>query len=43
MMKKYSINPAVDTLGQEDRLLLDVAPTAIWVVANKELERSCRC
>ncbi|NOT59655.1 MAG: hypothetical protein HOP19_05455, partial [Acidobacteria bacterium] len=38
LMKKYSIKPAVNALGQEDRLLLDAALTAIWTVANKELD-----
>lgn len=37
-MKKYSIKPAVNALGQEDRLLLDAALTTIWAVANKELD-----
>ncbi len=38
LMKKYSIKPAVNALGQEDRLLLDAALTAIWAVGSKELD-----
>jgi hypothetical protein len=38
LMKKYSIKPAVNALGQEDRLLLDAALTSIWAVASKEID-----
>jgi len=38
LMKKYSIKPAVNALGQEDRLMLDVTLTAIWAVANTQLD-----
>ncbi|MEO6725158.1 MAG: hypothetical protein ABIU20_00885 [Blastocatellia bacterium] len=37
LMKKYSIKPAVNALGQEDRLMLDVALTTIWAAANTQL------
>ena len=37
LMKKYAIKPAVNAVGQEDRLLLDVTLTTIWEAANKEL------
>jgi hypothetical protein len=37
LMKKYSIKPAVNALGQEDRLMLDATLTAIWAAANAQL------
>lgn len=37
LMKKYSIKPAVNPLGQEDRLLLNATLTTIWSAANSAL------
>ncbi|MEP7339775.1 MAG: hypothetical protein ABI977_18700, partial [Acidobacteriota bacterium] len=37
LMKKYSIKPAVNALGQEDRLMLDTTLTTIWAAANAQL------
>lgn len=37
LMKKYGIKPAVNALGQEDRLMLDATLSAIWAVANTHL------
>ena len=38
LVKKYAIKPAVNALGQEDRLMLDVTLTAIWIAAKAQLE-----
>ncbi len=38
LMKKYSIKPAVNALGQEDRLMLDATLTAIWAAAKAQLD-----
>lgn len=37
LMKKYAIKPAVNPLGQEDRLLLNATLTTIWAAANGSL------
>lgn len=37
LMKKYAIKPAVNALGQEDRLLIDVTLSTIWTAAGTHL------
>ncbi|HMY73150.1 MAG TPA: hypothetical protein PLQ88_15160, partial [Blastocatellia bacterium] len=37
LMKKYSIKPAVNALGQEDRLLIEATLGAIWTAAGTRL------
>ena len=37
LMKKYSIKPAANALGQEDRLLIDKTVPAIWAVATERM------
>lgn len=37
LMKKYGVKPAVNALGQEDRLMLDATLGAIWAAANTHL------
>lgn len=37
LMKKYAIKPAVNALGQEDHLPLDVTLSAIWTAANSHI------
>jgi hypothetical protein len=37
LMKKYGIKPAVNALGQEDRLLIDVTLGTIWTAAGTRL------
>jgi hypothetical protein len=37
LMKKYSIKPGVNALGQEDRLLIDTTVPVIWAVATERM------
>jgi hypothetical protein len=37
LMKKYAIKPAVNALGQEDRLMLDTTLATIWAAATTHL------
>jgi hypothetical protein len=37
LMKKYAIKPAVNALGQEDRLLIDTTLSTIWTAAGTRL------
>jgi len=37
LAKKYSLKPAANALGQEDRLLIETAIPAIWTVATEHM------